>query len=72
MTQIKKSDSSRANSHPHLEACLGDGEEDAVDGHVVAGHAEARRLAAAVDRDGAGDVAHRHRVRVLLNLQLLE
>ena len=39
---------------------------------MVAGHAEARRLAAAVDGDGAGDVAHRHGVRVLLDLQLLK
>ena len=59
-------------AQPYLKAGLGDGEEDAVDGDVVAGHAEARRLAAAVDGDGAGDVAHRHGVRVLLDLQLLK
>ena len=59
-------------AQPYLKAGLGDGEEDAVDGDVVAGHAEARRLAAAVDGDGARDVAHRHGVRVLLDLQLLK
>lgn len=54
-----------------LEARPDKGQVDAVDGHVIAGRALPRRLAAAVDGDRARDVAHGHGVAVLLDLDLL-
>ena len=55
-----------------LEPGLGDGQVHAVDGHVVARGALPSGLAPAVHGDGAGNVAHGNRVRVLLHLDLLE
>ena len=55
-----------------LEARPDKGQVDAVDGHVVAGRALPRRLAAAVDGDGAWNVTNRDTVTVLLNLHFLQ
>ena len=48
------------------------GQIDAVDGHVVSGHALAGRFPAAVDRDRAGNVAHGNSVAVLLHFHFLQ
>ena len=55
-----------------FESFLLDGQEDAIDGHVISGSSGTCLLATCEDCDAAGNVTHRDTVAVLLHLQLLE
>ena len=67
--EVRVRDEPRAHG---LEAGVRHRQEDAGEGHHVARRGAARQLAVEVDCELAGHVPHRHLVRLLLDLHLLE